>query len=150
MQVFVPFPDIFRSVDLLCRPRLVKQCVECTQIINILDGRTQGKGWTKHPATKLWQGYSGALKLYKNIAMDLAERKYKVNWNLLQKESGADTVMPDWWGQEDIHHSHLANLKRKATLDYVKGRPELKNNMVTILGEARFNEIDETLPYIWS
>jgi hypothetical protein len=100
----------------------------------------------------MWRGHENALKMYKNHGMKLAEGKGITYVKLLREAIDPSTNMdnPPLVGNKDFHMSHLANLKRKAIADASKGRNELRNNMIKVLGETIFNEIDETLPYIWS
>lgn len=154
MQTFLPFPSFTASLDLLDKRRLNKQNVESTQILNVLLGRTNtnGKGWQNHPAVKMWRGYENALKWYKNKGMELGESR-GITYVKLQREivdKNANMDYPSFIGNAEFHMSHLANLKRKALSDFEKNRPELKANMISTLGVERFNEIDETLPYIWT
>lgn len=151
MQTFLPFPSFTFSLRVIDKRRLNKQNLESTQILNILLGRTETKGWRNHPAVNMWRGYENALKMYKNCGMKIAEEK-GINYVKLFREPvdpSANMDNPPLVGNHDFHMSHLANLKRKALEDVDKGRDELRSNMIAILGEARFNEIDETLPYIW-
>jgi Pyrimidine dimer DNA glycosylase len=113
MQTFLPFPDFYRSVEVLDYKRLGKQRVETYQILNILLGRTESKSWSNHPATKMWTGYEEALKVYQNYTIDeWVRRGYKntmkheiVDWKTL--------TMPHWFGDYDFHRSHRSNLLRK-------------------------------------
>ena len=100
MQTFLPFPNFYRSVEVLDYRRLGKQRVETYQILNILLGRTDSKSWSNHPATKMWTGYEEALKVYQNYTIDeWVRRGYKnnmkheiVDWKRLE--------MPHWFGDE--------------------------------------------------
>jgi hypothetical protein len=47
--------------------RLGKQRVEAKQLLNILLGETDKKGWTKHPCTLMWKGHEETLKYYHDI-----------------------------------------------------------------------------------
>lgn len=71
MQTFVPltssYEDIARVLD---NKRLNKQALEGWQILmNLLELDPQGqqrvsKGWSNHPAVKMWRGHETALYLY--------------------------------------------------------------------------------------
>jgi len=67
MQTFLPYSSFIESVRCLDRQRLGKQRVEALQILNALNGKS--KGWTNHPATKMWCGYEEALCLYKDLCI---------------------------------------------------------------------------------
>lgn len=151
MQTFLPFPSFHFSLDVLDKRRLNKQNLESTQILNILLGRTNIRGWRNHPIVNMWRGYENSLKMYKNHGMKLAEGKGITYTKLFRETIDPSINMdnPPLVGNKEFHLSHLANLKRKALEDIEKGRNELRDNMITVLGETRFNKIDETLPYIW-
>ena len=110
MQTFLPYPSMGRSVRCLDYRRLGKQRVEAFQILNALAGKS--KGWTNHPATRMWRGYEVALGWYKDLCIEeWIRRGYK---NTMQTESYVGAiVMPEWLGREDIHASHRSNLLRK-------------------------------------
>jgi len=99
-----------KSVRSLDYRRLGKQRVEAFQILNALAGKS--KGWTNHPATRMWRGYEAALGWYKDLCIEeWIRRGYK---NTMQTESYVGAiVMPEWLGREDIHASHRSNLLRK-------------------------------------
>ena len=113
MQTFLPFPNFYRSVEVLDYRRLGKQRVETYQILNILLGRTDSKSWSNHPATKMWTGYEEDLKVYQNYTIDeWVRRGYKNN----MKHETVDLKrleMPHWFGDYDFHRSHRSNLLRK-------------------------------------
>lgn len=136
MQVFMPYPDFKRSIQCLDYRRLGKQRVEAKQIINILDGvakpNKNGKiAWVNHPAVKMWDGYSKALKQYHDICItEWVERGYNNNMPLYNVQG--IIVYPEWLGRNAVHASHRSNLLRKdyefyskygwvepITLDYV-------------------------------
>lgn len=124
MNVFVPFPDIEKSVAFLDNQRLNKQVAECAQIIRQLDVWPNG-GWARHPAIRMWVGYSPMLYWY----MLAAERErlkrgfnpHKEIQNIddrFPELSTLDIIIPSWWGRPDVHESHLINLQLK-----MKGQP---------------------------
>lgn len=112
MQTFLPYPDIEKSIKVLDSQRLGKQRVEAFQILNIILDRTQTKGWRNHPAVKMWRGYSNALKIYFNSAVDEWISRGYVNNMKLEKISGK-IAMPKWFGNKKFHSSHRGNLLRK-------------------------------------
>ncbi len=110
MQTFLPYPSMGKSVRSLDYRRLGKQRVEAFQILNALAGKS--KGWTNHPATRMWRGYEAALGWYKDLCIEeWIRRGYKNTMKM--EESHRAIVMPEWLGREDIHASHRSNLLRK-------------------------------------
>jgi hypothetical protein len=120
MQTFVPYPDFWRSVNVLDRQRLGKQRVEAWQIYRALTG--QSTGWVNHPATKMWRGFEGALAAYGLFACEAWKtRGYKDSLasgflDALEEraiEFMSEVNYPDWWGDDRVHSSHRSNLLRK-------------------------------------
>jgi hypothetical protein len=63
MQTFLPSPSFRESAQCLDNKRLVKQILECGQILGALDPKAYeiifmkpktGSGWTNHPAVRMW------------------------------------------------------------------------------------------------
>lgn len=109
MQTFVPYPDFAQSAAVLDYRRLGKQRVEAYQIYRTLTGVSSG--WANHPATKMWRGHEDALMAYMHVCITAwTARGYKNNIESYMPDS---YDMPSWWGREDIHASHRANLLRK-------------------------------------
>jgi hypothetical protein len=101
----------------LDRARLGKQRVETLQILNALMGLS--KGWTNHPATKMWAGYEGALWLYgQTMIGEWVARGYQNNMVLPGTFKADDIVFPKWLGDPAFHASHRSNLLRKDPLWY--------------------------------
>jgi hypothetical protein len=76
MQTFLPSPSFEMSALALDKARLGKQRVEAYQILRALEGKS--KGWTNHPATKMWRGYERALRQYLRIMIfEWMARGYK-------------------------------------------------------------------------
>ena len=112
MQTFLPYKSFKKSLKTLDYRRLGKQRVEAYQVLNVLLGRTQTKGWRNHPITKMWKGYENALKHYLNLCIEeWMERGYNNTMNFEPIEG--DIVYPHWLGNESFHSSHRANLLRK-------------------------------------
>jgi len=140
MQTFLPYSSFIESVRCLDRQRLGKQRVEALQILNALNGKS--KGWTNHPATKMWRGYEEALCLYKDLCIqEWMQRGYKNTMSfkkrdaLYWQEIGAEGsfLLPPWIGQENFHASHRSNLLRKNPDHY---------------GQFGWDEPHD-LPYVW-
>ena len=122
MQTFLPYADFDKSAQCLDTKRLVKQIVECQQILNALL-LPEAKGWKNHPAVTQWKGYEVSLVRYmasvtgayfKRFPKKRGENK---SWNYVVNNfydvvtgSGAN---PPWLGNEELHASHRANLLRK-------------------------------------
>jgi len=128
MQTFLPHPSFTRSVRDLDNRRLGKQRVETYQILRALNG--QSKGWTNHPATKMWRGYERALSNYLRASIiEWISRGFKNTMAIPDFDSKAP--LPPWFGDDRLHSSHRANLKRKDGAHY-----------------AHYEE-DPSTPYFW-
>lgn len=84
MQTFVPLIGSADSAKVLDRARLNKQALEGWQILmNLVQLDPQGndrisKGWSNHPAVKMWRGHEGALTVYiVQMVMEWEKRGYK-------------------------------------------------------------------------
>ena len=129
MQTFLPYADFQKTSKILDYRRLGKQRVEAFQILNILQGKTQGTAWINHPAVKMWRGYEIALSQYlRIIILEWVRRGYKNN--MIIPEETQNYEIPFWLGNEKFHASHRSNLKRKNSKYY------------------KFDEPDN-LPYFW-
>lgn len=124
MQTFLPYASFDDSARCLDRQRLGKQRVEAWQIVLAITGRS--RGWTSHPATRMWLGYAPALINYA-LAMCKEWRSRGYNDNLAAKfaqvvvEDNLDldnAVMPPWLGDPQLHASHRSNLLRKDAVHY--------------------------------
>jgi len=116
MQTFVPHTSLELSAQVLDYRRLGKQRVETLQILNAMGAPAAGrKGWTSHPATKMWSANRGALITYGvAICDEWIARGYRDTCRdkILAHGKPSDD-MPWWWGDERVHSSHRANLLRK-------------------------------------
>ncbi len=123
VNTFVISGDLRECVRALDYRRLGKQRCEAYQIWRVLKGRgkllpdgTEGpplKGWKRHPAVLMWEGYTCYLAMYCNACIDeWILRGYK---NTMQKLPHCLTPRPPWWwGWEPVIKSHQASLNRKA------------------------------------
>ena len=112
MQTFLPYKSYRRTFKVLDYRRLGKQRVEAKQILNVLLGRTETKGWRNHPITRMWEGYETALQLYyNNCVAEWIVRGYNNNMEL--EDIINPLVYPEWLGNKMFHSSHRANLLRK-------------------------------------
>lgn len=134
MQVFLPYPDFKMSVRCLDMKRLGKQRVECMQIVNALEGKSQG--WRNHPAALMFRDNIIALKLYHNLAIkEWIKRGYKNTMSLypIDTDNQENVLVPFFIGNEQFHRSHKSNLIRKFPEYYGQLWPGIPND----------------LPYIW-
>ena len=119
MQTFLPIANSLISANILDKKRCFKQLVECSQIINTLEGRSEG--WKNHPAVKMWRGYINALKDYSNNFYDICIYKHKINIKKLKKYKMIGNILyPIWMGDDRLHSSHRSNLIRKDKTFYSK------------------------------
>lgn len=139
MQTFLPYPSFADSMRVLDRQRLGKQRVETYQIMGAL---LNNKGWTQHPATKMWKGYEWALLQYQKATVDewlsrgYVDTCYEKTLDLYYSEAsihGDIHAMPSWLGDESVHRSHQSNLMRKD--------PEFYGRY--------FGHVPDDLPYTW-
>lgn len=113
MQTFLPYNDFKKSVEVLDYKRLGKQRVETFQVLNILLGRTDSKGWVNHPVTRMWRGFEEALKVYQNFTIgEWIRRGYNNNMSF-EIVDESKLVLPFWFGDDRVHRSHRSNLLRK-------------------------------------
>ncbi len=138
MQTFLPYDDFQKSAEALDYRRLGKQRVEAMQIINAITGipRKDGKvykGWINHPCSVMWRNNVPALMHYCNVMIEEWKKRGYNNTMKLYEVEGPDVELPDWFGHEDFHASHRANLLRKE-IEYYK--------------DHGWNE-DPKEPYLW-
>lgn len=134
MQIFLPYPDIEQSARVLDTQRLMKQRVESYQILNTIQGKSQG--WQSHPAVRMVKDYPAWLCLYSIKICQEARRRGYVD-NLLpyfekQLLTYPYIIQPHWLGSY-MHTTHKSNLIRKKA-DYYK---------------PIFPNIPDNLPYFW-
>lgn len=117
MQTFVPYNDFYKSAECLDRQRLGKQRVETLQILNSLAGKS--KGWTNHPATKMWRNHELSLMEYGLAVCEVwVSRGYKDTCadkmlQLKSEFSAHSRFLPAWWGSDLVHSSHQSKLLQK-------------------------------------
>lgn len=142
MQTFLPYPGFKKSAYTLDFKRLGKQRLECHQILatlatveyyksiysydpKLLASKRKTIPWANHPAVKMWEGFTDALKEYTNaIILEWVDRKGKNNYplhDLPRDEQGNLTITyPAWLGDDRLHASHRSNLLRKAYVFYMQ------------------------------
>lgn len=99
MNVFVPYASPLETAKCLDRLRLNKQIIECSQILNAIDGT--GKGWVNHPVTKMYKPYKEWLYYYMNC-LDCYRKglkDYAEDWNKLANEKTPLFLTEDFCNQ---------------------------------------------------
>jgi len=110
--------------------RLGKQRLEARLLLETLRG--ERRGWARHPATLMWQGYENALTAYMNAAIrEWVRRGYRNSLPIVKLRG--PVVMPPWLGKRAFHASHRSNLLRKDPAWY---------------GQFGWKESPD-LPYVW-
>lgn len=123
MQTFIPYGDDFGSnAKCLDDRRLIKQCVETSQILDALQGRT--KAWRTHPIVRMWRGYEPTLALYgRQMCLEYEER-FKREHKCLKKFTdfwvlrGSGISNPVWLYDQQLQNSHRAALLHKDLAHY--------------------------------
>ncbi len=124
MQTFVPEDTFEDSVRVLDRQRLGKQRVETLQIMRALAGLS--KGWTNHPATRMWRGYEFSLLAYQDATVREWKRRgyndtcWGKTLEVYSEHFGDrdDVSLPHWWGDNRVHESHKKALVFKDPVWY--------------------------------
>lgn len=124
----IAFVETARHLDYR---RLGKQRVEALQILNTLQGKSNG--WANHPAVKMWRGYESMLERYMNaMIVEWQLRGYKNTMQLRALNNAPPPVLPQWI-TKDLVLSHRSNLLRKEPHYYRMFWPNMPDN----------------IPYIW-
>ena len=135
MQTFMPYgPDYSKSVKSLDNKRLGKQRVETYQILKALLG--ESKGWTNHPATRMWRGHEFQLYEYQTATCaEWSRRGFKdtvieSTKNLIMEKGVRPTYnAPDWASNKALAITHRANLYLKDPIFYAWFEDEAKYYM---------------------
>lgn len=115
MQVFLPFSDVQKSIQVLDKVRLWKQVLEAKQLIDCIEGRKLG--WKNHPCSKMYKKYPKFLKFYFNEALTQWKEIGKTSFECISSELLTSSDIPVWFKDEMFHLSHRSNLLRKALND---------------------------------
>lgn len=100
------------TLDTLDSKRLGKQRVEAMQIINVIEQNL--KGWSGHPAVKMWKNHVTALKYYHNkVVKKWIARGFNNNMELYDIPKKKYIEFPWWYKFKPLHMSHKASLYRK-------------------------------------
>lgn len=132
MQVFVPYPDLQRSVACLDPSRLGNGVYR--EALTLIRG-----GWPNHPASRMWRHHKHALALYALTGLDELKRRgrdyphHRITFEIYL-DLFPDTGLPPWWGRQDVHLSHASALIRKDAAYYAPLFPGVPDN----------------LPYVWA
>lgn len=128
MQTFLPHSNFYRSAEILDNKRLHKQALEAWQILMVLTkldpkgNHREPKGWSNHPAVKMWRGSESDLALYA-LSMTLEwksrgfnttlDTKIQETYERADKLLRIGTVTPAWKGDDAVHSSHRVALLAK-------------------------------------
>jgi hypothetical protein len=96
--------------------RLGKQRVEALQILNTLQGKSNG--WANHPAVRMWRGYEFELECYMDAMIREWQRRGYKNNMLLRRGIWVTGVRKPEWLTEELARSHRSNLLRKLPTFY--------------------------------
>lgn len=110
MNVFVPYQSPIECAKALYGDRrFQKQIIECRQMINAIDGKTEA--WSNHPCTKMYKPYREWLVYYKNCLYFYGEhKKYGMSISNAENYSQkADAIRPPFLTEEfcDQHKRRL-------------------------------------------
>lgn len=138
MQTFLPYSSFAESAKCLDRERLGKQRVEVLQILKTLDEKS---GWINHPATLMWKNHPRLLILYGSaICREWKSRGYKDTClqKILEYRNSSiwqtETTFPKWYGNDNFHKTHRAQLLRKDEEFY---------------SQYGWKEVPNQFPYCW-
>jgi hypothetical protein len=144
MQVFLPYPEYYPSLDCLDPSRLGNQVYrECKTILN--------GGWKHHPVYKMWLPYRYSLCDYAITGLEILKKRgrYYPHWfkyfRELQKTL-TDTGKPIWLGDERLHKSHRAMLYWKDPVHYI----DFHGDYIDLIGRENTNTSNPPKPeYYW-
>jgi hypothetical protein len=147
MQVFLPYKDFKKCVQVLDDKRLKNQRNECLVILKAILGEIDA--WKRHPAVRMWDWYEVDLVKYAREACDeMIARGIKTKHTditpfleLLKKHGReTDTISPSWLGNEELHLSHRRALVYKDPEFYGPKFPGVEPAIPNKKG---------SLPYVW-
>ncbi|CAF3991426.1 unnamed protein product, partial [Rotaria sp. Silwood1] len=124
MQIFIPLLTIQEIAECLDNQRLGKQRLECLQVINIIRGtqspnaKTGRIAFENHPIIDMWRPYVPFLKFYFNTMVKEWINRGFQNSLTLEDVKDEEILTPSWWGLDELHASHRANLVRKLPSHY--------------------------------
>jgi hypothetical protein len=124
VQTFLPYADFSASARSLDSKRLLKQRVECLQIMKALTGQYKPSvGWVWHPATLMWRGAERWLLDYQRAVCAEAVRRgtedtclaktREIHARYVTKTGDEGLAIPLWAGVPGFHEAMRGNLLRK-------------------------------------
>lgn len=122
MQIFITSRKAEECAQNLDTKRLFKQIIEAHQVLDIISGSYEKKGWQNHPIVAQWKPYRDFLIVLINAFIkEMKTRKTKKGkpYNLQNdkfNEIKTDTLAverPPFMDDEQILSNHRANLIRK-------------------------------------
>jgi len=143
MQTFLPYGDPVRVARILDTRRLGKQRLEAIQIARKLLDISEGRGYTNHPAVKMWKGHEVYLiKIYLRAILDewnargYNNEKCEGHYKELYRMVAARRAVQPRWFCEPVFASHRSRLIQKDS-DYYKLKfPGTPDNLEYIWPEA--------------
>lgn len=169
MQTFLPYADFAKSAAVLDKRTLDRQRLMALQIMQAAfrkrvvttyatDTESEeviittyprdkwfletmpNRGWSNHPAVKMWLGYEGGLFLYQEAVCEAWTRRgykdaflEKTEFLFSQMGDPYGLITPSWLGDPGLHTSHQSNLIRKDRTYY----------------QPYFPGVPGDIPYIW-
>lgn len=108
MQVFVPYPSPIDVAKCLDRKRLLKQQLECTQILEANNGLSDA--WLNHPVAKMYKPHNKWLLCYRACIIRYIEGAYDLAEMWSRR---ADAIRPPFL-TSDFCDQHKRRLYTKA------------------------------------
>jgi len=117
MQSFSPLYTYEDCARVLDNKRCFKNALEAYQVLRIIRGVTNTKGWRNHPVTIMWAKNPNSYVEYALCFTDEWKRRgYKTTLDIKLKDlynSKESSDKPDWWSREEFHSSHRQTLLSK-------------------------------------
>ena len=117
MQSFSPLYTYEDCARVLDNKRCFKNALEAYQVLRIIRGVTNTKGWRNHPVTLMWAKYPNSYVEYALcFTTEWLKRGYKTTLDTKLKQlynPQESTIKPDWWDVEEFHSSHRQTLLTK-------------------------------------
>jgi len=121
MMVFL-IGSIYETSIILDKSRRFKQCVECKQIISIIEKKQENSNikipYENHPIVLSWFSYLNALKVYYNMMLYFAINIDKVNTKMEYYNTPELIERPWFLDYLPLIYSHRARLYQKDPIFY--------------------------------
>lgn len=116
MQVFLPYPDVVRSLKSLDPKRLNAMRRESKGVLSMLEQLESGVfKFENQPMVRQFMGYKKFLIYYRHMAqLEWVMRGYKTSYTFDDNPFLSPTDYPNWWGNEAYHQNQQLMLCRKA------------------------------------